>query len=191
MKVSTLSKIVIVSALALVTVFATHSTTNAGRKWVPGDKVYVPGFGCFLMLDLPTASQSRVSPQLIIPPWVQRIGDTCDPVALSSVRGYSFLDANANGKWDEGESIFGEGWYKVTDGGAWFTCGYVGTDASYGVPVKAGTYYVLPVAPKGFKTTTPRVTVTVGTDATLNTNIGFVADPTAMGESCDQYNPAR
>jgi len=190
MKVSTLSKIVIVSALALVTVFATHSTANAARKWVPGDKVYVPGLGCFLILDVPTVSQSRVSPQLIIPPWVQRIGDTCD-TGPSSVRGYAFLDKNANGKWDEGESIFGEAWYKVTDGGAWFTCGYVGTDASYGVPVNAGTYYVLPVAPKGFKTTTPRIQVTVGTTAALNNNIGFVADATAKGEACDQYNPAR
>jgi hypothetical protein len=67
---------------------------------------------------------------------------------LSSVRGYAFLDAN--GKWDESEATFGEAWYKVTDGGAWYTCGYVGTDASYGVPVKAGIYYVLPVAPKVF-----------------------------------------
>jgi hypothetical protein len=111
---------------------------------------------------------------------------------LSSVRGNAFLDKNADGKWDVGEPIFGEAWYKVTDGGAWYTCGYVGTDASYGVSVKpGGTYYVLPVAPKGFKTTTPRIQVTVGTDAALNTNIGFIADPNAPGDSCDQYNPAR
>jgi hypothetical protein len=102
------------------------------------------------------------------------------------------MDKNADGKWDVGEPVFGEAWYKVTDGGAWYTCGYVGTDASYGVSVKpGGTYYVMPVAPKGYKVTTPRIKVTVGTDAALNTNIGFVADPKAIGEACDQYNPAR
>ncbi len=189
MKVLTLSKLVIVSALAFITVFGTHSSASAMPPLPePGTKIYVPGEGCFQVLEWNWGMLSRNSAQFVIP-WV-RIGDSCD-TGPSSVRGYAFLDANANGKWDEGESIFGEAWYKVTDGGAWFTCGYVGTDASYGVPVNPGTYYVLPVAPKGFKTTTPRVTVTVGTAAALNTNIGFVADPTAQGEACDQYNPAR
>jgi hypothetical protein len=187
MKVSRVLKLVIVSALAFVTVFASQAATASAAKFPynPGDKIYIPGYGCIMILDYPNLQRS--SAQLI--PWV-RIGDTCDS-GLSSVRGYSFLDKNANGKWDEGETIFGEGWYKVTDGGNWFTCGYVGTDASYGVPVAPGTYYVLPVAPKGFKTTTPRIQVTVGTDAALSTNIGFVADPTAPGDACDQYNPAR
>jgi hypothetical protein len=112
--------------------------------------------------------------------------------ALGSVRGTSFLDKNANGKWDLGESVFGEGWYKVTDGGSWFTCGYVGGDSTFGVPVMAGTYYVHPVAPKGFKTTTPKVQIDVKNgEATLNANIGFAPDPSAKGEACDQYNPAR
>ena len=190
MKVSRILKLAIVSALAFVTVFGTHATASADRfPYNPGDKVYLPGYGCIMILDIPDMqASSRVQPSRFIP-WI-RIGDSCD-TGPSSVRGYAFLDANANGKWDEGESIFGEAWYKVTDGGAWFTCGYVGTDASYGVPVNPGTYYVLPVAPKGFKTTTPRIQVTVGTDAALNTNIGFVADPKATGEACDQYNPAR
>ena len=189
MKVSILSKLVIVSAVALVTVFAPHATASAFPPPEPGTKIYIPGYGCIQVLEWEKGMQSRNSVQFQIP-WI-RIGDTCDPVALSSVRGYAFLDKDANGKWDEGESIFGEAWYKVTDGGAWFTCGYVGTDASYGVPVNPGTYYVLPVAPKGFKTTTPRVEVSVGTAAALSTNIGFVADPTATGDACDQYNPAR
>ena len=188
MKVSILSKLMIVSILAFVAVFATQSSADARWKWKPGDKVYVPGEGCILIIDIPNAAQSRVSPQYI--PWI-RIGDTCDTASISSVRGYAFLDKNANGKWDVGESIFGEAWYKVTDGGSWYTCGYVGADASYGVPVNPGKYYVMPVAPKGFKTTTPRIEVTVGTDAALNTNIGFVADPKATGDACDQYNPAR
>lgn len=189
MKVSTLSKLVIVSAFALVAVFAPHATASAKSPLPePGTKIYIPGYGCIQVLEWDRGMQSRNSVQFRIP-WI-RIGDSCD-TGPSSVRGYAFLDANANGKWDEGESIFGEAWYKVTDGGAWFTCGYVGADASYGVPVNPGKYYVLPVAPKGFKTTTPRVEVTVGTAAALNTNIGFVADPTATGDACDQYNPAR
>jgi hypothetical protein len=189
MKVSTLSKLVIVSALALVAAFAPYATASAKSPLPePGTKIYIPGYGCIQVLEWDRGMQSRNSVQFHIP-WI-RVGDSCD-TGPSSVRGYAFLDKNANGKWDEGESIFGEAWYKVTDGGAWFTCGYVGTDASYGVPVNPGTYYVLPVAPKGFKTTTPRVEVTVGTTAALNTNIGFVADPTAKGEACDQYNPAR
>jgi hypothetical protein len=178
MKLSTLSKFVIVSALALVVVFAPHSTARADSC--------DPGGGGGIVI--------------IINPWPEAIqsasnADPCVVTAdnpLSSVRGNAFLDKNADGKWDVGEPIFGEAWYKVTDGGSWYTCGYVGTDASYGVSVKpGGTYYVLPVAPKGFKTTTPRIQVTVGTDAALNTNIGFIADPNAPGDSCDQYNPAR
>jgi hypothetical protein len=192
MKASRTLKFVIVSVLAFVAVFASHATASADRLPFtnPGDKFYVPGHGCYMLLYWPD-TQSRVSIQAKIPPWMAWVGDTCDPASLSSVRGYAFLDKNANGKWDAGESIFGEAWYKVTDGGSWYTCGYVGTDASYGVPVNSGTYYVMPVAPKGFKTTTPRIEVTVGTDAALNTNIGFVADPKATGDACDQYNPAR
>ena len=191
MKASRTFKFVIVSALAFVAVFASHATASAGKfPYNPGDKFYVPGYGCIMILDVPDMqASSRVRPSEQIP-WAW-VGDTCDPASISSVRGYAFLDKNANGKWDAGESIFGEAWYKVTDGGSWYTCGYVGADASYGVPVNPGKYYVMPVAPKGFKTTTPRIEVTVGTDAALNTNIGFVADPKATGDACDQYNPAR
>jgi hypothetical protein len=176
MKLSTLSKFVIVSALALVTVFASHSTARA-YSCDPNGNIHIHFDSLF-----PPSMQS-VS---VEDPCVTTVDNP-----LSSVRGYAFLDANANGKWDVGETIFGEAWYKVTNGGSWYACGYVGTDASYGVTVNPGTYYVLPVAPKGFKATTPRIEVTVGTSAALNTNIGFVADPTAKGEACDQYNPVR
>ena len=171
MKLSTLSKFVIVSALAVVTVFAVHSSARAYSCNPSGNIHFTP-------LSMQSMS--------VEDPCVTTVDNP-----LSSVRGYAFLDKNANGKWDVGETIFGEAWYKVTNGGSWYACGYVGTDASYGVTVKPGTYYVVPVAPKGFKATTPRIEVTVGTAAALNTNIGFVADPKATGDACDQYNPAR
>ncbi len=112
--------------------------------------------------------------------------------SLGLVRGAAFIDKNADGKWEAGEPIFGEAWYKVTGGGVWFTCGWVGSDATFGVPVNPGTYYVMPVAPKGYKTTTPRIAVTITND--VNTPwlyMGFVADPSAKGDACDQYNPPR
>lgn len=125
----------------------------------------------------------RLEPQLR---WWQ------DCYSLGLVRGTAFIDTNGDGKWQAGEPTFGEAWYKVTGGGAWFTCGWVGTDATFGVPVNPGTYYVMPVAPKGYRTTTPRIAVTVTND--VNTPwlyMGFVADPNAKGDACDQYNPPR
>ena len=112
------------------------------------------------------------------------------------MRGTAFEDKNGNGKWDNGESSLGGMWYKVTGGGDWFVCGYVGDDNTYCVPVNPGTYYVIPVAPKGFRTTTPKIMTEVtrrddGIFVSLNNNIGFIKDDKAPGETCDQYNPAR
>ena len=186
MKVTKVLKSVIALALAFGVVIGTHSTASADPfPYHPGDKIYIPGLGCIMLLDFPTLQATN---RYI--PWV-RIGDSCD-TGLGSVRGNAFIDTNENGKRDADEPIFGEAWYKITDGGAWFTCGYVGTDATFGVPVNGGTYYVLPVAPKGYRTTTPRVTVTVESEkASLNADIGFVADAAAPGDACDQYNPPR
>jgi hypothetical protein len=119
------------------------------------------------------------------------VGGDCS--GLGRITGTAFLDKNANGVWDKGESIFPEAWMKVTGGGVWFVCGWVGGDATFGVPVKPGQYIVMPVAPKGYRTTTPKLNVDVidlGFVA-FDTNMGFVADPTAQGDACDQYNPPR
>ena len=116
-----------------------------------------------------------------------------DCAGLGRIVGTAYLDENENGARDKGEPIFPEAWMKITGGGAWFVCGWVGGDATYGVPVTPGQYYVMPVAPKGYRTTTPKLTVDVldlGYIA-FDTNLGFVKDPTAQGDACDQYNPPR
>ena len=117
-------------------------------------------------------------------------------VTIGSVRGMAFEDKNANGKWDAGEPSLGGMWYKVTGGGDWYVCGYVGDDNTYGVTVKPGVYYVIPVAPKGYRATTPNLMTEVkrgddGIWVSLSNNIGFLKDDKAVGESCDQYHPAR
>ena len=112
--------------------------------------------------------------------------------SLGSIRGAAFEDRNMNGKWDAGEPKMGLAWYKVTDGGNWHVCGWIGGDSTYGVPVKAGRYYVLPVNLMGYRTTTPRIRATVEAgQAALGIDIGYVKDPGAKPEACDAYNPPR
>lgn len=112
---------------------------------------------------------------------------------LGRIAGMAFLDLNGNGIRDPGEPPFYSAWFKVTGGGSWFVCGWVGGDATYGVTVKPNVYYVLPVAPPGYRTTTPKITVHVVdmNYSAVNTDMGFVKDPTAKGDACDQYNPPR
>lgn len=112
---------------------------------------------------------------------------------LGRIAGMSYLDRNANGRRDPGEPPFYQGMYKITGGGDWFVCGYVGGDATFGVPVLPSLYYVLPVAPRGYRTTTPKVIVPMRRwgDAMLGNDIGFIADPKAAPEWCGQYAPSR
>ncbi|MCL5998914.1 MAG: hypothetical protein M1546_23075 [Chloroflexi bacterium] len=112
---------------------------------------------------------------------------------LGKVAGTAYLDSNANGRRDRGEPIFTAAWLKVTGGGVWYVCGWVGDDATYGVTVTPGTYYVMPVAPKGYRTTTPRIRAEVLDLGYVagGTDMGFVKDPASEGDACDQYNPPR
>jgi len=110
----------------------------------------------------------------------------------SRVRGTAFLDRNANGKRDAGEELLTFAFYKVTDGGSYFSCGYVGEDGTISVPVSPGSYIIMPIAPPGYRTTTPYIRVPAK-DAAESTNhdMGFVPDQNAILETCDQYNPPR
>ncbi len=112
---------------------------------------------------------------------------------LGRIAGMAYVDLNANGVRDGNEPPLYNAWFKVTGGGAWFVCGWVGGDATYGVTVKPNTYYVMPVAPPGYRTTTPKITVHVVdmNYSAVGTDMGFVKDPTAKGDACDQYNPPR
>ena len=115
-----------------------------------------------------------------------------DCPVLGRVAGVAYLDANANGKRDPGEALFPAAWLKVTGGGVWFVCGSVGGDATFGVTVNPGTYYVMPVAPQGYRTTTPRITTFIADRGFIGgADMGFVKDPKAPGDACDQYNPPR
>jgi hypothetical protein len=113
------------------------------------------------------------------------------PETLSRISGLAFLDANANGVRDPGE---GEafGWYKVTNGGNYFSCGYTGKGGTFGVPVKTGVFYVMPIAIKGFHTTTPIIKVDVkdiGKDVRID--MGFAPSFNAPGDPCSAYLPKR
>lgn len=112
---------------------------------------------------------------------------------LGRIAGSAYIDANANGRRDRGEPGFPSAWLKLTDGGSWFVCGWAGGDSTFGITVLPGVYYLLPVAPAGYRTTTPRVKALMRAygDVLLGNDIGFVKDAAAQGESCDQYNPPR
>jgi hypothetical protein len=113
----------------------------------------------------------------------------CPP--LGSVRGSAFEDFNRNGTRDPGEPGIGTASWKVTGGGDWFLCGYVGGDSTYGPTVKPGTYVVIPIAQPGWRATTPVRTALVKRlgEAALNNDLGFVRAPNASGDNCSGYAP--
>lgn len=107
------------------------------------------------------------------------------------VSGVGFLDRNVNGKRDAGEpTLFS--YYKVTNGGSYFTCGHTAGGDNFAVVVKPGTYYVMPIAQKGYHTTTPIIKVDVShPGVSTKVEMGFAVDPFAAGDSCSQYTPRR
>jgi uncharacterized surface protein with fasciclin (FAS1) repeats len=113
----------------------------------------------------------------------------CPP--LGSVRGTAFEDLNRNGARDAGEPNLGAASWKLTAGGDWFICGYVGGDSTFGPTVKPGTYTVVPIAQPGWVATTqPRTALVkkLGV-AALNNDIGFVRAANSSGGYCGQYAP--
>ncbi len=114
----------------------------------------------------------------------------CPP--LGSVRGSAFEDLNRNGVRDPGEPGIGTASWKLTAGGDWFICGFVGGDSTFGPTVLPGTYSIIPVAQPGWlATTSPRTALVRQLGyASLNNDIGFVRAPGARGDVCGQYAPA-
>ncbi len=107
------------------------------------------------------------------------------------VGGVGFLDKNVNGKRDPGEPTQ-FGWYKVTNGGSYFSCGYVGKGDTFGVTARPGTYYVMPIAVKGFHTTTPIIRIDANDPGkSYKVEMGFAQDAFAPGDKCGQYEPKR
>lgn len=118
-----------------------------------------------------------------------KVDTDCPP--LGSVRGVAFEDVNRNGWLDGGEPLITSASWKLTGGGDWHICGFVGSDASYGPTVLPGTYYVVPIAQPGWRVTTPVRAAGVRElgSAALGFNLGFVRDPSSRGDSCSQYTP--
>lgn len=111
---------------------------------------------------------------------------------LSSIRGTAYEDKNGNARRDDGEPIFAGAWFKMTDGGNWYTCASVGMNGTFGIVVSPGVYYVIPVNLQGYRATTPRVKAFVNANtASLGNDIGYVKDANAQLEGCDLYHPAR
>lgn len=113
----------------------------------------------------------------------------CPP--LGSVRGSAFEDLNHNGIRDAGEPNIGTASWKLTAGGDWFICGYVGGDSTFGPTVTPGTYTVIPVAQPGWVATTPPRSALVKRlgVAALDNDIGFARAANSKGQYCSQYAP--
>ncbi len=117
------------------------------------------------------------------------VSSSCPP--LGSVRGVAFEDRNRNGVRDPDEPPLAAASWKLTAGGDWYVCGDAGGDGTFGPTVKPGTFTLIPVARPGWRATTPpRVSVVKQLGfAALGNDIGFVRDPSAPGDACDQQSP--
>lgn len=110
---------------------------------------------------------------------------------LGKIYGVAFIDANGNGKRDPGEQTT-LGRFKVTGGGNFWRCGNTGRDNSYGVMVRPGTYYVMPIAGPGQHTSAPVIRVHVpGPGAAVQADLPLVPQPLATAENCGEYAPKR
>jgi uncharacterized surface protein with fasciclin (FAS1) repeats len=110
---------------------------------------------------------------------------------LGKIVGVAFIDQNANGKRDAGEETT-LGRYKITDGGSFWRCGNTGRDNSFGVTVRPGTYYVMPIAGPGQHTTAPVIKVQVpSAGSSVVADLPLAPQALALAENCGQYAPKR
>jgi hypothetical protein len=96
--------------------------------------------------------------------------------APGKIYGVAFIDSNANGRRDPDEPTT-LGRFKVTNGGNYFSCGHTGRDNTYGLIVRPGTYFVMPIAGPGQYTSAP--------------NLPLVPQPLALAENCGEFLPKR
>jgi uncharacterized surface protein with fasciclin (FAS1) repeats len=110
---------------------------------------------------------------------------------LGKIYGVAFIDSNANGVRDPGEAAT-LGRYKITNGGSFWTCGNTGRDNTYGVTVRPGTYYVMPIAGAGQHTSAPVIRVQVpNAGSSVVADLPLVPQPLAAAENCGAYAPKR
>lgn len=110
---------------------------------------------------------------------------------LGKIVGVAFIDQNANGKRDAGEPTT-LGRFKVTNGGSFWVCGNTGRDNSFGLTVKPGTYFVMPIAGPGQHTTAPVIKVEVsGAGSSVVADLPLAPQALALAENCGHYAPKR
>lgn len=110
---------------------------------------------------------------------------------FGKIIGVAFIDRNANGKRDAGEPTT-LGRFKVTNGGNFWSCGHTGRDNTYGLTVKPGTYFVMPIAGNGQHTSAPVIRVQVaGAGSSVVADLPLVPQPFALADNCGAYAPKR
>jgi len=111
--------------------------------------------------------------------------------APGKIYGVAFIDSNANGRRDPGEPTT-LGRFKVTGGGSYFRCGHTGRDNTYGLIVRPGTYFVMPIAGPGQYTSAPVIQVRVERlGQAVEVNLPLVPQPLALAENCGEFLPKR
>lgn len=110
---------------------------------------------------------------------------------LGYVRGIAFEDTNGNGKRDPAEPALSVARFKITDGGNFWRCGAVFGETPYQVPLRAGTYFVMPIAGPGQYPTVPVIRVRVEPSKSVEANLPFGSNPLAVAENCGAYQPKR
>jgi hypothetical protein len=130
-------------------------------------------------------------PSLTVPAVLSYVQTASAPEHMMNVHGIAFEDMNANGKRDAGEPAFSIAWFKLSGGGNWFTCSNVESNGTFGLPVKAGEYFIQPINMNGYRVTTPQLDVMAMGRQPKPALIGYVRDANATAEGCDAYNPGR
>ncbi|MDW8396303.1 MAG: fasciclin domain-containing protein [Anaerolineae bacterium] len=110
---------------------------------------------------------------------------------LGYIRGIAFEDRNSNGKRDAGEPALSVARYKITGGGNFWRCGAVFGETPFQVPVRPGTYFVMPIAGPGEYPTVPVIRVTVELGKSAEADLPFGLNPLAPAENCGEYQPKR
>ncbi|MCS7056335.1 MAG: fasciclin domain-containing protein [Thermoflexales bacterium] len=116
---------------------------------------------------------------------------TVSAQGLGYIRGIAFADANGNGKRDIGERALDVARFKITNGGNFWRCGAVFGETPFQVPVRPGTYFVMPIAGPGEYPTVPVIRVTVEAGKSAEADLPFGSNPLAVAENCGAYQPKR
>lgn len=148
---------------------------------------------------LSTAVASTATAQAPIPD-IQR---SAQRSITGRITGVAFEDRNANGRRDPGEPVLPVARYKITAGGAPIVvnprgrnaderaCGAVFGETPYGVDLRPGTYFVMPIAGPGQYPTRPVISVTLRAQDVARVDLPFGLNPIAVAENCGVYEPAR